>query len=90
MPRRYRVALLNGNDEPELWLTETLHTTNCAWDAGAFPKVEADGLAAWARKHIRRGLELCRWTVEPVTPAEHYGALRDGANAGTEIGGDAA
>lgn len=84
MTAAYRVVLLNGNDEPQVWLTERLRVTNAAWEAAAFPKSEADAFAAWANRTIVNGLDECRWVVEPVTPLEHYADMADGAKAERE------
>ena len=85
---RYRVALLNGGGQVDGWLTDRLRVTNVAWDAGEFTYDDAKVFARWARLHIRRGLELCEWTVIPVSPeahrrrtADHYGRLADEATA---------
>jgi hypothetical protein len=60
---RYRVVLLNGGGQAEGWLTARLRITNVAWDAGDFTYDDAKVFARWASFHIRRGLELCTWTV---------------------------
>jgi hypothetical protein len=85
---RYRVVLLNGGGQAEGWLTARLRITNVAWDAGDFTYDDAKVFARWASFHIRRGLELCTWTVVPVSPeahrrrtADHYSALADEAAA---------
>ena len=67
---RYRVALLNAGGQVEAWLTPRLALTNVAWEAGQFTWADAKGFAAWARTHVRRGLEACEWTPVPVPPPD--------------------
>lgn len=70
----FHVVLVDAGGQTAGWLSPRCRLVNAAWEAGRFTKEEARDFVAFARRHIRGGLEGCTWRVVTVseTAAAHY------------------